>query len=79
MLYLFTYVLYLSQARRMCYRFSTGLTPAGKAFDVFVGTLIILNVVAVVVESEPTVGDKYQTFFDLFEVRFISSRFFWCY
>jgi len=54
----------------MCYRFSTGLTPAGKAFDVFVGILIILNVAAVVAEAEPAVGGNYQTFFNLFEVSY---------
>lgn len=54
----------------MCYRFSTGLTPAGKAFDVFVGILIILNVAAVVAEAEPGVGGNYQTFFDMFEVSY---------
>lgn len=62
------------QAMRACYRFSTGLTDAGKMFDKFVGTLIVLNVVAVIAESEPYLGnmpgpagERVQLFFDIFE------------
>lgn len=60
---------------RTCYRFSTGLTDAGKKFDTFVGTLIWLNVIAVIAESEPALGNmpgpagvRLQFFFDTFEV-----------
>ena len=64
------------QAMRKCYRFSTGLTDAGKRFDKFVATLIMLNVIAVIAESEPSLGDSagpsgqtLQKVFDSFEVR----------
>lgn len=60
---------------RICYRFSTGVTEAGKLFDGFVAVLILLNVVAVIAESEPSLGGtggpsegRFQTFFDGFEV-----------
>lgn len=59
---------------RKCYRFSTGMTPAGKRFDTFVAILIVLNVVAVIAESEPTLGSRaglseetVQEIFDGFE------------
>ncbi|CAN0572545.1 unnamed protein product, partial [Ectocarpus sp. 12 AP-2014] len=59
---------------RTCYRFSTGVTEAGKLFDGFVAVLILLNVVAVIAESEPSLGGtggpsegRFQTFFDGFE------------
>lgn len=62
---------------RVCYRFSTGITEAGKLFDTFVAALIVLNVVAVIAESEPFFGGGtgpsreggFQEFFDSFEVR----------
>ena len=64
------------QAMRKCYRFSTGLTDAGKRFDKFVAVLIMLNVVAVIAESEPSLGDSagpsgqtLQAVFDSFEAR----------
>lgn len=75
---------------RVCYRFSTGVTEAGKRFDAFVATLILLNVAAVVAESEPALGGKggpsegrFQAFFDAFEVRSSPCRGvvragFWC-
>lgn len=60
---------------RVCYRFSTGVTEAGKLFDAFVAALILLNVAAVIAESEPSLGGKsgssegrFQPFFDGFEV-----------
>lgn len=65
----------IPQARRMCYRFSTGVTDAGKKFDMFVAVLIVLNVVAVISEAEPSLGNRpgptgarIQLFFDIFEV-----------
>lgn len=66
---------FCTQTRRVCYRFSTGVTEAGKKFDTFVATLIVLNVVAVIAESEPSIGNNtgpwgatIQRFFDVFEV-----------
>lgn len=61
---------------RVCYRFSTGVTEAGKLFDGFVAVLILLNVAAVIAESEPSLGGsagssdggRFQLFFDGFEV-----------
>lgn len=60
---------------RICYRFSTGVTAAGKLFDTFVASLILLNVAAVIAESEPSLGGRagssdgrFQAFFDGFEV-----------
>lgn len=54
------------------------MTEAGKMFDAFVGTLILLNVVAVIAESEPSLGnmpgpagEKLQAFFDAFEVSLV--------
>lgn len=65
----------------MCYRFSTGVTAAGKKFDTFVATLIVLNVVAVISESEPSLGSrpgpsgaKIQAFFDIFEVDYFFTK-----
>ncbi|CAM9338942.1 unnamed protein product [Ectocarpus sp. 6 AP-2014] len=62
------------RSMRICYRFSTGVTEAGKLFDGFVAVLILLNVMAVIAESEPSLGGtggpsegRFQTFFDGFE------------
>lgn len=64
------------QMRRSCYRFSEGITRAGRIFDTFMAVLIMLNVVAVIAESEPSLGSSagpsgmgVQRFFDGFEVR----------
>ena len=66
---------------RVCYRFSTGVTEAGKLFDAFVATLILLNVAAVIAESEPSLGGRagssegrFQAFFDGFEVKKKAER-----
>eukprot|EP00752_Nemacystus_decipiens_P005802 g5248.t1 len=62
------------RSMRVCYRFSNGVTAAGKLFDAFVATLILLNVAAVIAESEPSLGGRagssearFQGFFDGFE------------
>lgn len=70
-----SFFLRILQAMRICYRFSTGVTVAGQKFDTFVGLLIMLNVAAVMAESEPSLGNRpgpsgarIQAIFDIFEV-----------
>jgi len=43
-------------------------TTKGDKFDTFITTLIVLNVIAVIFESYPQIGEKYQTFFYIFEL-----------
>ncbi|CAM9142714.1 unnamed protein product [Ascophyllum nodosum] len=70
----------IERARRKVYRFSTGVTQAGKIFDAFVAVLILLNVIAVIAESDSRLGGRsnsatgslddggsIQAFFDGFE------------
>ncbi|CAM9445641.1 unnamed protein product [Discosporangium mesarthrocarpum] len=57
-----------------CYRLLSGRSAVGYYFQMFIGMVIVLNVVAVLAESEPSLGDTsevhgtdWQAFFDAFE------------
>ncbi|WP_448519337.1 ion transporter [Rhodoflexus sp.] len=54
--------------RKYVYDLLSGVGKAGRVLNVLLLTLIIANVVAIVLESEPSIGEPYQAFFDDFEL-----------
>ena len=44
-----------------------GESKADKAINIFIITLIVLNVIAVIVETVPSLHDNYKRYFDLFD------------
>jgi len=49
-------------------RAASGGDTASKIFDVFIMMLIILNVIAVILETEESLSSRYSTFFYIFEI-----------